>query len=74
MKNSFYGKTTEKKRKRLNLDLIDNSDTHRKISRQSKSSFHDKNAEYEKIILYSFDKEIVKTTKPIYVGFSALVL
>ena len=29
MKNSFYGKTIENIRKRLNLDLIDKSDTHR---------------------------------------------
>ena len=29
MNNSFYGKTFEKIRKRLNLDLIDKSDTHR---------------------------------------------
>ena len=34
MNNSFYGKTIENIRKRLNLDLIDKSDTHRKLNRQ----------------------------------------
>ena len=45
MNNSFYGKTIENIRKRLNLDLIDKSDTHRILNRQSKLSFDDKNAE-----------------------------
>ena len=48
LNNSFYGKTIENIRKRLNLDLVDKSDTHRIINRQSKLSFDDKIAEYEK--------------------------
>ena len=72
MNNSFYGKTIEIIRKRLNLDLIDKSDIHRILNRQSKLSFDDKNAEYEKFILYSFNKETIKFAKPIYVGFSVL--
>ena len=48
MNNSFYGKTIENIRKRLNLDLIDKSDTHRILNRQSKLSFDDKITEYEK--------------------------
>ena len=74
MNNSFYGKTIENIRKRLNLDLIEKSDTHRILNRQSKLSFDDKIAEYEKFILYSFNKEGIKFTKPIYVGFSVLEL
>ena len=74
MKNSFYGKTIENIRKRLNLDLIDKSDTHRILNRQSKLSFHDKIAEYEKLSLYSFNKESIQFTKPIYVGFRVLDL
>ena len=42
MNNSFYGKTIESIRKRLNLDLIDKSDTYRILNRQSKLSFDDK--------------------------------
>ena len=42
---SFYGKTIENIAKRLNLDLIYKSDTHRIITRQSKISFDDKIAE-----------------------------
>ena len=72
MDNSFYGKMIKYIRKRLNLELIDKSDTHRKINRQSKLSFHDKNAEYEKFSFYSFNKESIKFTKPIYVGLSVL--
>ena len=74
MNNSFYGKTIENIRKRLNLDLIEKSDTHRILNRQSKLSFDYKIAEYEKFTLYSFNKESIKITKPIYVGFSVLEL
>ena len=74
MNNSFYGKTIENIRKRLNLDLIEKLDTHRILNRQSKLSFDDKIAEYEKFSLYSFNKESIKFTKPIYVGFSVLEL
>ena len=70
----FYGKTVENIRKGLNLDLIDKSDTHRILSRQSKISFEDKTAEYKKFSLYSFNKESIKFKKPIYVGFSVLEL
>ena len=44
------------------------------MNRQSKLSFDDKIAEYEKFILYSFKEESNKFTKPIYVGFSLLEL
>ena len=74
MNNSFYGKTNENIRKRLNLELIDRSETHRILNRQSNLFFDDKLAEYEKISLYSFKKESIKFTKPIYVGFSVLEL
>ena len=74
MNNSFYGKTIDNIRKYLNLDLIEKSDTHRILNRQSKLSFDDKIAEYEKFSLYSFNKESIKFTKPIYVGFSVLEL
>ena len=74
MNISFYGKTIENIRKRLNLDLIDKSDIHRILNRQSKLSFDDKIAEYEKFNLYSFSKEIIKFTKPIYVGFCLMDL
>ena len=74
MNNSFYGKTIENVRKRLNLDLIDKSDTHRILNRQSKVSFDDKIADYENFSLYSFNKESIKFTKPVYVGFSVLEL
>ena len=74
MNNSFYGKTIANIRKRLNLDLIDRSDTHRILNRQSKLSFDDKIAEYEKFKLYTFNKETIKFTKPIYVGFCVLEL
>ena len=74
MNISFYGKTIENIRKRLNLDLIEKSDTHRILNRQPKLSFIDKIAEYEKFSLYSFNKESITFTKPIYVGFSVLEL
>ncbi len=74
MNNSFYGKTIENIRKRLNLDLIDKSDIHEILNRQSKLSFDDKIAEYDKFNLYSFNKKTIKFTKPIYIGFSVLEL
>ena len=42
MNKSFYGKTIENITKRLNLYLIEKSDTHRILNRQSKLSFDDK--------------------------------
>ena len=74
MNNSFYGKTNENIGKLLNLHLVDKSDTHRILNRQWKLSFHVKNAEYDKFSLYSFNKEGIKFTKPIYVGFCVLEL
>ena len=74
MNISFYGETIENIRKHLNFVLIDKSDTHVIINRKSKLSFDDKIAEYEKFNLYSFNKEIIKFTKPIYVGFCVLEL
>ena len=74
MNNSCYGKTIEKITKCLNLDLIDKSDIHRILNRQSKLSFDYKIAEYEKFNLYSFNRETIKFTKPIYVGFCVLEL
>ena len=38
MNISFYGRTIENIRKRLNLDLIDKTDTHKILYRQSKLS------------------------------------
>ena len=67
MNISLYGKTIEKIKKPLNLDLIEKSDTHRILNRQSKLSFDDKIAEYEKFSLYSFNKETIKSAKPIYI-------
>ena len=74
MNNSFYGETIENIRRRLNPDLIDKSDTHRILNRQSECSFDDKIAKYEKFTLYSFIKENIKFTNPTYVGFCVLQL
>ena len=74
MNNSFYRKTIEIIRKHLNLDLIGKSDTHRILNRQSKISFDDKIADFEKFNLYSFNMETIHFTKPIYVGFCVVEL
>ena len=74
MNNSIYGKLIENIGRRLNLDLIDKSDTHTILNRQSKLSFNDKIVLYEKLNLYSFNKESVKYTKGIFVRFSVLEL
>ena len=74
MNNSFYGKTIENIRKRLNLDLKDKSDNHRILNRQSNLSFDDKIAEYEKFSLCSFNKESIKFWKHNYAGISVLEL
>ena len=44
------------------------------MNRQSKLSFDDKIAEHNKFNLYSFNKESIQFTKPIYVGFCVLEL
>ena len=58
MNNSFYGKTIESIRKRLNLDLIDKSDIHKILNRQSKLSFDEKIAKYEKFNLYHLIRKL----------------
>ena len=58
----------------MNLDLIDKSDTHRILNRQSKSSFDGKIANNEKFILFSFNEASIKFTKPLDVGFRVLDL
>ena len=72
MNNCIYGKTIRSIRKRLIVDLIDKSDTHRLQNCQSNICLDDKIGQYEKIILYSFHKENIKMRKPIYVGFCVL--
>ena len=72
MYTSFCGKTIENIRNRLNLHLIDNPDAHRRLNPQSKLSFDDKIAEHEKIKIYSFFKEQIKNSEPIYVRLCVL--
>ena len=72
MKISFYLTRVENIRKRSNLDLVDKSENHKILIRQSKISFDDKFAEYEKFTFYSFIKESIKFTKHICAGFCAL--
>ena len=69
-----YGKTFEKFKKRSNLDLIDKSHTHIILNWLSNLSSDDKFAKNEKFSLYSFNRESIKFTKPIYVGLSVLEL
>ena len=64
MINFFYGNFTWSIRKRLNLDLIDKSDTHRILKCQSKCCFDDKNATIEKLNIHSINKGSVKFVKP----------
>ena len=52
LNNFIHGKNI---RKRLNLDCIDKPDTQTIKNWQSKCSLDDKNANYEKINLYSFN-------------------
>ena len=54
--------------------MIDKSDIHRIINRQSKLFVDDKIAEYQKFSLYSFNKERINFTKSFYFGFSVLEL
>ena len=61
--NSFNGKAKEYFKKRFNLDLIDKTDTHSKMKKQSKLSSDDKNADVEKLNLYSVKKRGIKFVK-----------
>ena len=68
MNNTVYGRII-KYQKRLKLDLIEKSDTHRILNRQSKCSFDDKIAKFGKFISYSFDKESIKFTQLFMLDF-----
>ena len=57
MNNYFFGKEIENKRRRqMNLELIDKSDTHRFLNRQPKCYLGNQSAKLEKFNLYSFKK------------------
>ena len=68
LNNLFYGKTIEDIRKRSNLDLIDKSDTQRILNRQSKLTFDDKIAEYEKFSLYFLIRQVLNLQNPFMLG------
>ena len=65
----IHGKVVENIGKRINLELIDKTDTRGIKNTQLNVTFHDQTTEYENFHLFSFSKGNVSFTKPILVGF-----
>ena len=74
MNNLFYGKTIKINWERLNLDLVDKSDTHRILNPQSKCSFDDKNAKFEQFTLCSFQKKAINFWNPFVSGLCLRII
>ena len=65
---SFYGKTIENIRKRLNLDLIDKSDTHIILNRQSKLSFDEKLQNTKNLVCIHLIRKLLTLQIPFMLG------
>ena len=72
--NSYYGKTIENIRERINLDFIPKDNKKEIINRQSKLSFKGIMMKLNKINVYKFNKECIEFSKPIYLGYTVLEL
>ena len=54
--------------------MIDGSDSHKNLKRQSKLAFYNESADYETIDLRRFNKASIQLVKSIYVGYCVLEL
>ena len=72
--NSYYGKTIENIRERINLDFIPKDNKKEIINRQSKLSFKGIMMKLDEINVYKFNKECIEFSKPIYLGYTVLEL
>jgi hypothetical protein len=70
MNNSFFGKTMENKRKRINVKLISNENMLTKYT--SKPTFVNAKIFDENLVAVHCKMEKIKLDKPIYVGFCIL--
>src|SRR5260221_4048177 len=70
MNNSFFGKTMENKRKRVNVKLI--NDRELLIKYLSKPTFINCKIFNEQLVAVHCIRETIKLDKPIYVGFCIL--
>ena len=70
LNNSFFGKTMENKRKRVNIKLITNKNMLTKYT--SKPTFVNAKIFDEKLVAVHYKMEKIKLDKPIYVGLCIL--
>ena len=74
LNNSFYGKTMENARDRVELEIIKKDVIDKIIQQQSKLTFNGIHKSYEKCYSYFFEQNEVLMAKPKYLGFAALEL
>ena len=72
--NSFFGKTMENFRYRIEVEFIRKDDTNKIIKQQSKLTFNEIHISYENCDSYTFKLNEVMVDKTIYLGFSVLEL
>ena len=70
MNNAVYGKTMEKVRDHVNIKLVTNEDSLRKLVR--KPQFERVNIFSENLVAVRSKRTVVKMNKPIYLGVSIL--
>ena len=63
--NAFYGKTTEKVRNRVRLEIIKKVENWKIIKQQSKLTFNGNHKSYENCESYTFEQNEVLMDKPI---------
>ena len=74
LNNAFYGKTMQNVRNRLKIKFVKKDDYREIIKQQSKLTFNGIHKSYENCDSYTFKQNEVLMEKPIYLGFSVLVL
>ena len=72
MNNSFFGKTMENVRKRINIKLVTNKP--QAIKQISKPTFLRRTIFSNNLMAIHFKKQVTKLNKPIYLGFTILEL
>ena len=74
LNNSFYGKTTENVRNRIEVEFIRQDDTDKILKQQSKLIFNGIHNSCENYNSFTFKQNEVRRDKLIYLGFSVLEL
>ena len=71
---SFFGKTMEDVRNRIKIEFVKNADERKILRYQSRLDFDGIHKSYQDYDSYTFQSNVIKMEKPIYLGFVILEL